>query len=383
MDDLWLTTPDKFGIVGSKRKFGYTGSLTITNRRDNQGNMYTSEHTRIRHRRGRKPRKTLKNLYKLTRSVTEPIVLRWQNLNQYMTTGAGAIKLMASKTTASAQFPIHMYDITSFINNNGGIIQTSNPGYELRYLNTVKPAWVNVQRADNGTGNVDSSSWIVENTSSINGSIAQMPHRSSIFDWFEYRMLCYGRTELPTRYSVAIVKLHEDYLHPAEQTVDGPDDSTADPQREFWNSLLTPFCENPISAANVAARKGKIKFLYQDDFLLHSPSSQDGTAAGIPNVKEVRGFHRFNRVQHYDWKSPVGENIYLNPGLGAQALNKWQATEAVNSAICKPGERLYLMVRGQAQWVGTTASAGPNAWDVRYHPSYDLMMRVRHTVSDG
>lgn len=361
----------------------YGGTITVTEEEEKKKRtMSTGEHTRRRYRRGKKKQM----LAKKVNSVVEPLIARFQGLNNYMTTDAGYFKLFNHKdtsATATLTAPIHMYDITAWVNNVSGALSYAPLGRCLQYTAAAGAGWTAPIQGvfQNGAGNTNV--WTVEHTGhNVGVNIAS--HKRDILEWFDYRMLCYGRTVVPTRWRVAIVQLMDDGWHPHEVTTDGPPVSDGNPYNEFWNSLSAPFMNNPIEGGNPYSVKGHIKYLHCEDFMIESLSTTDGVGANIPKVHEVRGFHRFNRLQNYGWDTPLAEAVYANatfggPGATYDGQNKWQSTTSDYSNMVQPKARIYLMVAAQS---GATTSAAPGVWSAAVNPSYDLFMRVKHLIED-
>lgn len=370
---------------GGKTKEGTaTKTVTTTEEEDKTTSVMPSEHKRFRYRRGRKPKHNLKQAWKMLKSTVEPVYLRLQHMNPYCTTACGAQKLFNLQNTNASYvrmyMPCHIYDVSAFMNNVGGALAYGEVGpYTPTFSSGGVTRYENVQLLKD-SGDADRLTWGCESTSHTTTAVAQAPHRRSIWDWLEFRLLCYGRTTLPTRWRIQLVQFRDENLHPRQFLDNQPDTETLAKAQEFWNSYLSPMMVNPIEAANVEARKGMMKVLKSIDFVMASSRNDDGTIAGIPLIQEIRGFHRMNRMQKYDWDAPKRENIYTT--------NNGQNQFTVNDSNCEPYvapmARVYLVVSAQSSG-GTYAAANPPLvadFLAASQPSYDILLRVRHSIDD-
>lgn len=364
----------------------YGGTLTVTEEEEEKRKkMASTEHTRRRWRKGRKKAMLAKKI----NSVTEPVVARFGACNPYMTTACGYFKLLNNKNTTASTgtylHPLHMFDITSWLNNVTGNVVRAEIGRQLQFTQVGSPInsiggafWTNPVTGLANDGVTLDSGWALEQTGHTN-SLGSAPHKRDILEWFDFRMLCYGRTELPTRWKVALVQLTESEYAPQEIWSNGMSVSMFNPVNEFYNALTGPFVNNPIELNNFTALKGKIKYLHSEDFIIPSLSTTDGIAAGIPRVHEIRGFHRLNRIQNYDWDTPTGEPVYANAADTVARNNRWATTLAEYSPYVHPNARIYLLVIAQSRY---TEAANDGLFNAAAHPSYDLQMRVKHLVED-
>lgn len=382
-----------------------TATVTTSKKRKLSLSDMPQEHQRFRYKRGRKPKKNLKQAWKLLKSTTEPIYLRAQAMNVYSTPDCGFMKLFSIKNTKSPEqertyLPCHIYDVSAFMNNVGGSLTFGDIGpYTPSVSNTSSFLRYPIVRRLLDAAGAERDQWGVESTAHLSTAVAQAPHRRSLWDWFDFRLLCYGRTTVSTRWRIQLVQFSEENLHPRELADNQMDGETIPRSIEFWNSYLSPMMNNPIDSANVEARKGCMKVLKSIDFLQASSRTDDGTASNIPLIQEIRGFHRMNRMQSYDWDYSKREATYDTFGQ----VNKY----VVNDANCEPyvtaRARIYLVISAQSQCFNISrvtppistiglpladpANGGgtPNAggdFDVTAVPSYDILLRVRHTLDD-
>lgn len=347
--------------------------------------MNIGEHTRRRYRRGRKKAMLAKKI----NSVVEPIYVRFQGINQYMTAAAGYFKLFNHKNSGTGgvdptvvRAPVHLWDITAFLNNQNGALAYATLGYNLMFSNTAGATFTNLAGVTNDASST-TQTWTIEQTGHVSTSVALAPHKRSILEWVDMRLLCYGRSNLPTRWRVALIQILDDSFHPNEVLLDGPPIVDSGPYNEFYNALAAPFMNNPIDATGNNALNGKIKFLHKEDFILQSQSTVDGVATNIPRVHEIRGFHRLNRTQNYDYRVPVAENVYGNFTAPGALDNKWVTSNAQYAVHVTPKARIYLMVGGQAtSTLSAVTPAVAPTFTTADHPSYDLFLRAKHLVDD-
>lgn len=275
-------------------------------------------------------------------ATTQPGVL---GLNNFQLNGAGSI----------AQ-PLHLIDVTAWLNTVGGVIQYATPLYAMY----IDPSG-NVGFAEN------SAVYQLEMAADRSQDTAMYTRESDLVKTVKTRLLFYGCTAKPTRFDLDLISINDDSLQP---DVSAPVNANASEnvnyvgaRNAFWNAMVRPYLWSPLMIGDTKAMSGKKYKVHQhSSFLLQEKlSNEPSSFAG--HMKQVDYSMHLNRIQRYDWNNK-------NPTWGA---NSSMASELNDLAsVASPKRRLYLMIRAQSTFNnGATVDPSKN-------PSYDLLLRSTH-----
>jgi hypothetical protein len=304
---------------------------------------------------------------KILRATIQTVVCRMTNCNQYDNV-ASATTLPGSLALANWQIngagntavPLVMFDVTSWINNIQGTLTYSTPGFNL-----------NFDPSGNVVFNQIGGAWALEHTSAPAASSGTAPNASDLLKSVQLRMLFYGATAKPTKFSIDLVSIKDDYLHPdsanvaqsAAQSADGI--NLQSDRNLFWQTQVRPYIFSPLVLGDPINAKGKMKVHKHTEFLLQEKLTNEPTSFSGHMHQLMYNLH-LDRIQKYDWNDPsfqtpnALENAYLTPNI------------ALPTTTVSPRARLYVMIRAQSTF-NTSGSLDPSK-----NPSFDIIMRGVH-----
>lgn len=310
-------------------------------------------------------KKVVDKLPKVVRACVQSVLCRSQLVGQFdniatATTAPGAITLQNTQNGVGVvQLPILLFDVTSWFNNLAGAVTYSQPVWYMSMTNLGVVSWNNVV-----------APWVLEDTQSPSSSTGTVPNQSDLLKWVSLKFNCYGATARPTKYSIDLISLKEDYLHPdqcngaAPTTNSTTNVSYGTEQSTFWQSIVKPFVYNPIVVGNYKAG-GKMKTYFHKEFILEEKLSTEPSVEQFTgHFKQVNIFMNMNRIQRYSWNT----NGYQS--ATAQQTGGIMVDIANPTCLVAPKARLYVMVRATST-LGTVI-------DPTKHPSLDWVLRAKH-----
>lgn len=346
------------------------------------------EFTRVSRKRGRKMRKNIKNIYKLTDSQRGYQIFRWQNMNPFFTSSHGANKLMYTRNTTNGllYYPVHIYDLSTLrsdydnnvgpINGNGstgsGGIITVGSGPTISVGSATGIGLIDNNTNQGGTTAGTSGAWVSEtliNNKKLSGS-------NDIMEWIEVRLLCYGRLSRPTRYRVELCQIPSEQYNPYSINSNVFNGTVLNPvimtdAVAGWQAVMAPFGYNPLHKFDAQNNEKQIfKTIMSEDFILASDSADDGSD-NIAKARQVNFFWRCNRRQNYGWQTGGGYNPVDIAGNDDDYVT--QSGDLRNGPHYK--SRIYLVVRAMSDLI---EQAGAPTWSATSHPSYDIIIRKKH-----
>lgn len=348
-----------------------------------QGPTYVevAEHTRKKLRRGRQPKPDLTLLYKLTRTTRQHVTLRHNNVAPYASVTGGANYLTWHTNTGAivTGLPMHVYDLSEFMNTIDGTFTLGNPVLGSVLIGASSVAFNNdglgwgIRRPTDSAGNTKADSlWELENMPG--SSLGALPAlRGSFWEYVDIRMLCYGRTNKPTRFNVSVIQILDDELNYAELAERGGSAQIGNTVTGHLETCAAPFMFNPLMVFNSKNGTMKWKIIAQQDFVLGSITSIEGSNT-VPHMKELKMFIRPNRIQRYDW---LERDIIPEGGLRGD--DDFLVQQGSMKTAPTPKSRYFLVVRAQSEY---TSSATNPVRSTANHGSYDLVIRTRHTVPE-
>lgn len=323
-------------------------------------------------RRGKKPKRNLREAFKLLQLSSQPLYYRFQGLNKTCSaTGGWRGCHQVTDATGNAYQPLKLFDVTSY--------GTAFPAAAL-YFNSNGYAQFDAGTLPTQTSTGTSqNNWVSENLP-LN-TAARVP--CDILEWVSAKLMLYGSLTRPTKWEVSLVQFSKDLFIPplAGQSL-VLDSGTLNDITAFWQYMSKPWTFNPLDQQNPKFRRW-VKFLQRRTFMIQPKETIDAAVDGanigagtqVPNMVQCNLFWRANRTQRYDW------NPTARLGAFAQDAAFQTATEDNDVAVA-PRQRVYLMVRAQAPVTSSVTNAGA-AVNTLTDPSFDYCLRVKHKRSGG
>lgn len=333
-------------------------------------------------------RKTITD--KLTRAALETVIYRWNGVKNFLDNG----KYWMQNRVVVAGFrslPFYMFDLTAVNNMQQGIACQCQPMLQLG-ANTLTGA-MSFRSVDGfqPDGLTATNSFIVERGPSPPGAIDTTsvniaPMSKSMLSWASVQMNLWGCTTKATKFAVQLVRIsdrdlipyHADgfYVAPAagltyaqEFTNSGAsaDDKKREKRNDFYQNLTKTWVYNPISTTGGIQHKS-YKVLKTQEFTIEPNLTIDGDSNA--NVKVFKMFATLNKMCNYeDFSESLNSDAQLvtNPTY-VQNVGSQLSTQV------KPTSRVYLVIRA--------TNYGNDAGDTPAEtPSFDLSVRVKHTIS--
>lgn len=366
----------------------YSASYTQTTKkqRSEEKPRGTMEWTRVSRRRGKKMRKSVANIYKLTEGITGSMVFRWQNVNPFATPSCGYQKIYNHRFTNAGQpyfLPMHVYDISTWngpLAERAGICHFGNAtvqqvGFRADF---VQPYGLRNQSTTSLGSAAGNPSWQYEFTPKGTPPLTQPA--SDILEWVEISMLCYGRLGIPTRWRIQLCQIPDEDYNPYMIDEDVSTTGAAGDAIAAFQAASAPFHANPIMKFDTQHNPGRVfKTIMVEDFILGS-DNLDYNSANVPQMRQVRMFSRLNRRQNYQWRGqdfiPAAD---LNVGAN-EAANEFGQQSNAPEAGPHPKSRIYLVVQAMSTLTTTTDMSIPApTFSANTQPSYDIVIRKKHT----
>lgn len=364
-----------------------SGTATITKKkRETYQDGGGLDMDRYTYQSGRPMKHTLSNAWKLLTSAKDRVTLRWSNLTSFDLPGAvplvnRQVTPTAAGSTARRVVPMHVYDVSSFVNNIEGTVTLGGVAQTPYFTDLGDAVWAPL--FGQTAGGTPISTWQLEDTPGQSGaSGANIPLRADIWSYLSVKMNLYGTLQRPTKYDIKLIKLKADRFVPRWDGTGYPQEnngnSNSDENKEhdsFWQAMAKPFVFNNLND-QPASHRADYTVLKSWNFIINPPENTETLVQ--PHFKECNLFMRMNRLQRYDWQ-PTTQQIGADINTG-----KWMAETSKLQPFLKPTERVYMVIRALA------ASATPitvdsdanfsNCFDVNFHPSYDIVIKTQHEL---
>lgn len=361
---------------------------------------------------GRLERHTLRAAWKHIRAGCENVTLRFQAIRPfYGTTPNGALVLANHYTdggagnTVAATWPLHVYDVTSFITRTyvspvSTVLNVAKPAYVMKTNNTSSTnqqlsfAYLSGQEPLATSENLTSNTWQIEESKDSNTDVANsFDWKRDIFKWMEVKFMFYGRQAQATKFTVELVQLTApDWCHPeylaSQSNSTSVGNTVAD--RNFIDTLWTGHvygeAYSPVATLSAARLSQKyFKIIKRHSFVIQGSTSPGEVGPVNLHRHQMNLFHRFNRMQKYDWQ-PQG----VSYGAGANAVQPdklmtdpaYPPERGTLNPYVHPHARIYLIVKATSQASAVVSTdpitSGLPSTRVSDWPSYDINLRVRH-----
>lgn len=263
-------------------------------------------------------------------------------------------------------FPLHITDLTA-----GG---PTSPTTWYMYTNAAAPSQIEFgqiqhQRPDNNS--LTPYYFVVKGPS---GTTTAPPNTQklgrTLLDYVSIDLLLRGIRSRPTCFTIQIVQLKDEALHP---------DVTANDERSgFWEKQIRPLINNPIlKRVDGYDRTNKLKVLKTWKF--HFDPDESNNLDTVPTQRRVNLFYRCNKYCNWMERgaSPTSADAMKNTDdtniitAGATGLIDAQT----NAGRIDYNDRLYLIIKASAYDIGTDPAS---ATDQALMPQYDYNYRVKH-----
>lgn len=269
-------------------------------------------------------------------------------LNNFQLNGAGNIAM-----------PLHLIDISSWMNTKAGLLSYSQPLFTM-----VTDTSGNVTFAQ------DSKAWFIEQGADRISDVAMQTRESDLLKTVTAKFLFYGATGKPTKFSIDLISIYDDSLHPdtniSMTANSGENVSLWDGKSAFWTSMVRPMLWNPLIMGDSKVTSGhKYKVHQHSEFLLQEKLSNEPSSFS-GHMKQVNYQLNLDKIQRYDWN-----NKFVTPPSSTEGVGIYPETNDLSTVVA-PKRRLYLMIRAQSTF-NTGASFDPSK-----SPSYDLVLRSKH-----
>lgn len=332
-----------------------SGSRTVTRRRrTKETDAPAGEYTRQTVARGAKPQHTLRAAWKLLGQNIQSSVYGYRNYGQFAGT-TGAIQLLNTSPTAlTGPFvvPMHLWEVTCAPNYIGGALSVPTHMWTPVFS---APSGGTTMTWNNTVGVMPTPILSLEGADVNNADPSGYPQAGDTLEWIQAKMVFYCPTALPCRYQIDVVQLKDTRLV--------PDGTATTPFRTaFWQAAVKRFAYNPLEGGDTKYQK-YFKTLYSQTFILNP---KETTESVNTIFREVNLFMRLNRRTTYSW-----EDTDIMNTLGVDGQFNSDGTFKTN---VHPRARIFLMIRAQAN--------NAVAFTSTLMPSYDLVMRVKHSRFD-
>lgn len=364
--------------------------------------MGTAQMTFLTKKYGKRMSASATGAMKMASLAEDDIVMRWQKTNPYAA-ASGAMYMSRTvvgvPTTGNSteEMPLDIFDLSGVAYNALGLgsLDLAKVAYKLRKRWITAGVYLyeffqfggetNTGGAQSSTGSI----WSIERASNSSTTATQV--KRDLFKWLELKMMCIGSTSLPTRFTIELINLNEECLHPVVTGQTWTGDSTDQlfiRRNQFWENEVLRYVDGPTASMgnHRNLRKSK-KVLHSISFVIQPKTSIELDQEG--DYKIVKIFKWLNKIQRYDWLNQAYKP-YINDPLqpivpGGVATAYTQGDTWAVPTNGPPGyntfnnvelpKRLYLTVKAESYYPGQTTN-------VTCVPSYDLVIRKCHTVSE-
>lgn len=344
--------------VKSKRR---TASVTKNTKRRRETKHAIGEYSKVSVALGSKPKQTLSAAWQLLNQNKNGLIFNASAYQQFAgTTGiCGLWNVSTSPTTGALACPVHLWDVSAVVNTNAGATQTPVVQYLMSQATPLSSSAVSWNTG--GYSPVAGATLNTEKSSAALNTYQSTPTASSTLEWVQAKLLFYAPTTIPCRVSVQLVQFTDARCAPYDPNIDKYRVSPLGQfHTSFWQSMAKQYTFNPLETGDASYKK-YLKVLASEDFIFQPKETTENVQA---IMRQVNIFKRLNMFAKYDWS----EDGPINGGLLASGIQ--QDVGNVNYQL-HPQKRVFLMIRAQAN--NTTG------YNQSVHPSYDIVVRSKHT----
>lgn len=306
----------------------------------------------------------------LTKSMLEQVVLRWNGVKAF--SGNGYYWMQNRVVVAGTRsLPWYMMDLTAVNNYNvnlGGAIVTQ-PLLQMKQTTASGAIFFDNVGGLDRDGAAVTYNYVPEKAPVNTGGVTDIniaPFGRSMLQSASISANLWGATAKATKYMVQIVQIKDDDLVPSHVSA-AADQAKVTPKRnDFYQSMIKSWTFNPISTTGgLQARKYKV--LKTQTITIEPSPTTDGDQD--PQCVVYKAFLKLNKICKYEETSAfLTSDVDTNDQADFAVNTGTQITTQVN-----PTSRIYLVIRA--------TNYGADAGDTNVNtPSFDLSVRIRHTV---
>lgn len=311
---------------------------------------------------------------KLTQSMLESVILRWNGVKAF--SGNGHHWMQNRVVTAGYRsLPWYMMDLTA-VNNMIGIPQAYTVSTPMLQMGQAVATGNIVFQPASGwqpNGTTATTAFFTEKAPTTTGAFTSgdaltVPFGKSMIQHASISANLWGATAKATKYMVQIVQIKDDDLVPAHSGSFAADVAFATAKRnDFYQNMIKSWTFNPIATTG-GLQSRKYKVLKTQTITIEPSPTTDGDQD--PQCVVYKAFLKLNKICKYEETSAF---------LTTSADTLDQADYAVNvgaqlTTQVNPTQRIYLVIR--ATNYGDDGVADVNT----VTPSFDLSVRIKHTI---
>lgn len=343
-------------------------STTVRVKRTSTNMPVSSRYARTRRVAGRYKRLTAKNAHRRLDKEGTTQIQRWFNVSRFGV-GPGAQGLYTYKDATHVYQPMHIMDLTAYP-NNPSIGAVAKGMYCVRNeISSGNPTYTLLQSM-NDAGSLGAGAWVNEYGAVAGGAVVDQAR----LKWCDIRLNLYGSYEIPIKYKIMIVGIHD------EKSVPGITGNT-DREANLIDHLLKPMkysnllCNTGYTSKSFHVIK---QFNYTINPLDHYDSSTvvSGDTYRAPNMMEFKFFYKMDRDCDYIWHDTTS---IANATADTANVNTMQTVMADAHDVVYPSKRIFLIVMASSTYQDTTSSpvsvAQPPYAQTKYVGSYDVNIR--------
>lgn len=211
--------------VGTQTRKAKTGSRTQTRTKSTQTktiNGTTQEYAVVKSKIGSPERHTLNQAWKNILANTENVIFRISAANVFQG-GESAVRidtLQAGGPGTPLTLPVHLYDITSCVNNSAGdTLNAYAPGYYMvagSEAATATSYWASLPAvfSPGNNGGTTVNTWAVEQSTFSAAKLNNLPGGNSFLKWMKLKMLCTSPSAKASRWEISLVQFKDAVLAP-------------------------------------------------------------------------------------------------------------------------------------------------------------------------
>lgn len=273
----------------------------------------------------------------------------------------------ATDTTTPLSLPIWAFDVTSTPNMYNQVLTYPRTAWTLSAANSTKGAAMTWSNPSGAYG--DTRVQFQFESDSVNPG----PGDKSLLDWFEAKFLFYAPFRIPVRVNIDLVQFKLDSVMPGGHKGDGSYTMNDSNDVAFWETMMKKYVYSPLESGNPRLESKYIRYLERKSFILDCKTTVENEST---HYKQFTYFKRMNKVCKYKWLDP-GTMVLRAPTIDGGVGNEdWiQNAQSPNYWTVNPNQRTFLLVRAFAGQV-----SGSTTFDYNFHPSFDLILRTKHST---
>lgn len=267
----------------------------------------------------------------------------------------GSVIMNLNTTNPASQFwPVHVYDLTTIVNDGIGAPMASVIGCNA----SEQPYVVQTYGTPILTGANDGGTFT-----------SQQNLNRALMNYFNVKLQLFQRDKFSTKYTVQLIKILDEQLVPATSA-----SGTLLRHNAFWKQMARQYFTNDFAPSDTRIMndlKSRFKVIWSKDYNLKEKlNDADGFQSKTVNI-----FKRVNEIKVFNENPP--NIVYGNDNPEDISV---PTTSGTSTTKCRLNQRYYLIVRSNAtQDVNTTGldSIAPSNLDL---PSYNFYFKSCYTV---